>query len=373
MASTYKRNDTYYAKFYDANQNPKQKRFSLKTTRKKIARRLLTDLERAYEAGEFSPWADGKKGDPFNYDAPDITPVALEELIDLFCQRKQSQGRSERTIENYKGVWNRFMERAGKGTLTPDLRPSTIASFCYETDVSQATRHMRFRHVRAIIRWGAANDYFDSNPVEKVDPPKEANKLPTPVRPDELRRIIDSIKKDYREKRAAERCRPRQIVWAIPVIRFAFYTGLRATEIGKLRWRDVDLEQETIFLREQKSGEQSYVPLIESAREVLQHVGTDRKPHGYVFNSPNGPEDRDPRFFAQRASRRFSKARKDAELDRNVTFHDLRGGFATQLASNGASAHVIKKALRHADLTMALKYIDVAGQTVKHEVEAAFS
>lgn len=375
MASLYKRsNGTYYASFYSNNQSPNQKRFSLKTTRKKIARRLLTDLERAYEAGKFSPWADGKKGDPFGYDAPDVTPVALEELINRFCEVKQSQGRSERTIESYRGVWRRFMERAGKDTSTTDLRPSKIAAFCYEADVSQATRHKRFRHLRGVLNWATDNEFSDTNPIEEVDPPKQVNKLPTPVRAEELEKIVDTIKQEYRKKRRKGKCQPGQIIWTIPVFRFSFYTGLRASELGRLKWRDVDFERGQIFIGEQKNNEESYVPLIAPALEVLRHVGTDRKPNNFVFNTADGhPSERNPRWFGLNASRWFKRAREKAKIDRDITLHSLRAGFATQLAENGASAHVIRSAMRHSTLSMALKYIDVAQKTLKDEVEAAFS
>jgi integrase len=376
MASLYQReNGTYYASFYSNNQSPKQKRFSLKTTRKKIARRLLTDLERAYEAGEFSPWTDGKKGDPFRYDEPDVTPVPLDELIERFCERKESQGRSERTVESYRGVWRRFMKRAGEDTLTKELRPSKIAAFCYEADVSQSTRHKRFRHVRAVVNWGEENGYFEGNPVEDVDPPKEAKKVPTPVRPDELRQICEAIRRIYREKRQDGHCRPREIIWTIPLYRFAYFSGLRSSELARLRWKDIDEEEGQIFIGEEQKGKrETYVPLIREARKVLRYVGTERTPNNYVFKTPNGdPAERSERCFADTASRWFCAARKKAGIERRITLHSLRAGFATRLAENGASAHVIRKAMRHATIQTAMKYIDVAGRTVKDEVEAAFN
>lgn len=52
MASLYERsNGTYYASFYNEQRSPQQNRFSLKTRRKRVARRLLTDLKWAYEDG----------------------------------------------------------------------------------------------------------------------------------------------------------------------------------------------------------------------------------------------------------------------------------------------------------------------------------
>jgi integrase len=178
----------------------------------------------------------------------------------------------------------------------------------------------------------------------------------------------------YREKRRQGKCRPREIIWTIPMFRFSAFTGLRLSELANLRWRDIDLSESALFIGKQKNGTQSYVPLIKKAQTVLRHVGTEREAGNFVFNTPNGhPSERTPKWFALSASKWFKRAREEAEIEREITFHDLRASFATQLAKNGASAHVIKKALRHSSLHVALKYVDVAQKTLKDEVESAFS
>jgi integrase len=379
MASLYQRNNgTYYASFYDSSKSPPQRRASLRTSRKKIARRHLTDLERAYEEGQFSPWLDGKAGDPFRYDDPDppsLTPIPLSALVERFCRMKEKQGRAARTIERYRGVWTRFLKTVDADTLTTELQAPAIHAFCYRTDLAQSTRCIRFALLNSALRWAADNDYLESNPADEVDPPKQENTLPTPVRPEELEKIIKAIGDIYREKRPRGNCNPREIIWTIPIFRFAMYSGLRASELANLRWRDLDLERKTIFIgAEQKSKKENFVPLIKPAREVLRYVGSERKPEHFVFKTPNGhPSERNARYFAQLMSTWFCKARRKAELSREVTFHDLRGGFASRLAEQGASAHVIRKALRHAGLEMALKYIDVAQNAVRDEMEEAFS
>ena len=63
MASLLNRNGTYYAQFYDAHRTPKKKRLSLRTKRKREARKRLVQLERDWERGTFDPWSD----DPRTY------------------------------------------------------------------------------------------------------------------------------------------------------------------------------------------------------------------------------------------------------------------------------------------------------------------
>ncbi|WP_263834264.1 tyrosine-type recombinase/integrase [Salinibacter sp.] len=93
----------------------------------------------------------------------------------------------------------------------------------------------------------------------------------------------------------------------------------------------------------------------------------------YVYHMPDGPiAQRNPENFGQVASRHFCQARRDSEIDRELTFHDLRAGFATVLADAGKSAHVIREAMRHSSLKMALKYVRVSRQRLHSEMESAF-
>jgi hypothetical protein len=57
MTSLVQRNGYYYARFHDVRCSPKQKRLSLRTTRKREARHLLSTREQDVGDGVFDPWA----------------------------------------------------------------------------------------------------------------------------------------------------------------------------------------------------------------------------------------------------------------------------------------------------------------------------
>ena len=58
MASLIERDDLYYTEFYDNYRSPIRKRFSLKTKRKRTARKLLVKFEDDYLLDKFDPWSD---------------------------------------------------------------------------------------------------------------------------------------------------------------------------------------------------------------------------------------------------------------------------------------------------------------------------
>lgn len=359
MASLYERsNGTLYANFRHEGERT---RFSLKTKDKTEARRKLAELEDACRKGAFNPNTD----DPWDYDNNSV-PLTCDSAIEKFAAEKERQGRAERTVGTYRSVWGRFMDRVGGETKLSDLTVGDLHDYIHDRSVSDSTQHKRWRHVRAVLKWA------DCDIVENVDSPQRPDKLPTPVRKDDLSAVIDALKEDYREKRRKRQCQPGQMIWAVAVFRFTFLTGLRSSEIGRLKWKHIDRDRGLIRIERQKNGRQQTIPLISKAADVLNNAPRPRGPECYVFRAPGGPlRERNAESFGRTCSRTFCNARKESDVE-GKTFHDLRAGFATALADAGMSAHKLKDAMRHADLSTALKYVKVSRQNLRSEMEGAF-
>ena len=368
MASIFDRSGNYYAQFYDSDRSPKRKRFSLRTSNRKEARRRLTDFERAYDTGEFDPWHD----DPFSSgtdEEEDQGPETVGEAIETFCEAKKEQGRTESTIRNYRKQWRLFRRRVGSETRLDNLKPGDVRSFVYDSEVKATTGANRYRHIGAVLRWTGHESVIDA-----VEKPKTGEKLPKALRQDELRSICLEAVKDYRQKRHKGHCRPREVLWIVPAIRFAYFTGLRGQELARVRWSHVDLERHQLTIYRQKNGDESTVPLIEPARKILRCLYDGEKGNTFVFRSPGcDPEKRSARRFREHLSRKFAEWRDEAGVRSELTLHSTRHGFATRLAENGASAVAIKSALRHSNLSTSMKYIHMAGKQLQSEVEAAFA
>lgn len=363
MASLLDRNGTWYCQFHDSDRTPSRKRFSLRTKQKRKARRKLTELEDAYEENrDFDPWAGD---DPFDYESSD-GPQTLAQAIDEFVAEKERQGRADRTIGSYEQVWGLFTNQVGEETELSDLSARDVEDFIHDRSVSESTRHNRWRHVRAVLKW------TDAEVVNAVNPPKEPDKLPTPVRRDDLANLTEALKKDYREKRRKRNCQPGQIIWCVPLFRFVFYSGLRASEVARLKWKHIDRERGLIRITEQKNGREQTIPLISKAADTLDNAPRPREPEMYVFRSPTGPTTkRSEDTFADHISRTFCKARRKAEIGKK-TLHDLRAGYATALADAGLSSHQIKEACRHQSISTSEKYVRVSRTKLRRDMEEAF-
>ena len=141
---------------------------------------------------------------------------------------------------------------------------------------------------------------------------------------------------------------------------------MRRGEILKLKWRDVDLSQRVIFVREAKSGISRYLPISD---ELLEDLGSQhsRSGSGYVFPSHlprRNPAHRsgEPNEPYTDIKNAFRQALKKAGID-EFRFHDLRHTFASYLVMNGADLNVVRELLGHRTLAMTLRYAHLAPRT----------
>jgi integrase len=295
-------------------------------------------------------------------------PSTVSEAIDDFCAAKERQGRTESTIRNYRKQWRLFRRRVGAETQLDNLEAGDVRSFVYDSDVKATTGANRYRHVGAVLRWTGHESVVDA-----VEKPRTGEKLPKALRPDELCSICRKAVEDYKAKRQSGQCRPREIVWIVPALRFAYMTGLRGSELARVRWRHVDLDRQQLTIRKQKSGNESTIPLVEPARELLRALYDREDGDTFIFRSPGcDPEERSARRFREHVSRKFAAWRDKAGVRSELTLHSTRHGFATRLAENGASAVTIKQAMRHASVQTSMKYVHMANEQLQSEIESAF-
>jgi site-specific recombinase XerD len=69
----------------------------------------------------------------------------------------------------------------------------------------------------------------------------------------------------------------------------------------------------------------------------------------------------------------FTRYRVEAGIDRPITFHSLRHSFCTMLAEAGKSAIVIKEAARHADVSTSMRYVHIANNHLRAEIDDVFA
>ncbi len=148
---------------------------------------------------------------------------------------------------------------------------------------------------------------------------------------------------------------------ALEIIVLLAVTGARRSEIVNLQWQDIDLARGCIRLRDSKTGKK-VVPLALFALELLGTRSRSASPYVFPATSGEGPFQGLPKIWRT--------VRRRAGLD-DVRLHDLRHGFASVAASQGAPLTHIGKALGHRELRTTARYAHLAHDPVQHVVERA--
>ena len=180
------------------------------------------------------------------------------------------------------------------------------------------------------IDWG---DYNLAHPMRRIKLFKENNARDRYLREGEIEALLKVCQEPLRS-----------------VVILALNTGLRQSEIRKIKFEDINLELDQLRVPDQKNGKKSYIPLNKGAREVLMQLET--KPG--LFN------------YDWRTS--WRAAVKAAKIT-DFKFHDLRHTAGTYMLAACKNLTTVQRILRHSDPRMTQRY----AHTMETQMNAAVS
>lgn len=361
-----KKKGRWYARFYDKWRSPKRKEIPLRTTRKDVARRRLTKLEKEWEDGIFDPWNPDAGGEVLSLDAG--VDRFLESREHLRPDSQKGYTSALKTLTNRLPA-SIMLRDVSSDHLKPIVHDKRISKRT-EKRISPSTQAYRYRHLRTFFNWAVELQLLPSSPLDDVPAPKTGRRVPEHLTLEQAERLLRCINNDVKLKRQKNQVRGRQVVWLKDLILLAINTGMRIGELCSLRWRDVDLDEGLFNVRNYndgdrdafltKSGQERPVPISFQAREVLEEIAERRGRSGYVLRGAKGG-----RLNKQYASKRFKHYVRKAKLPENITFHSLRHTCASWMVQEGKPLAMVQAILGHSDIQVTQKYAHHAPDALK--------
>lgn len=154
------------------------------------------------------------------------------------------------------------------------------------------------------------------------------------------------------------------------ILSVAYGAGLRASEVTKLRVRDIDSERMLLRVECGKGGRHRNAMLAQDLLVLLREwwrIGRQQgvmHADGWLFP---GQHYLKPICYRQ-VHRIAAEAARMAGITKRVGPHTLRHSFATHLLEDGVDIRIIQVLLGHAQLTTTSLYTRVATRTVKNVV-----
>ncbi len=197
--------------------------------------------------------------------------------------------------------------------------------------------------------------YIGVNPAAKFDElKKEDNRRMRFLSEEDLNNLLEELKKHSYS------------VYLMALI--SADCGLRAGEIFKLTWADIDIKERLLFLRDTKNGNNRHAYMSKRVQEELSKLNQGEG-NQLLFSSRDGEQ-------IKHISRTFERAVKTIGLNKGITdrkqkivFHSLRHTYASRLVDKGVSIYEVKELLGHKDIKMTMRYSHLDKERLRKSVQ----
>lgn len=225
------------------------------------------------------------------------------------------------------------------------------------------SQHERLSPLKAFFKWATRSRHVLYNPASELTLPKIGRRLPRHVLTAPEAELVISMPDVTRAVGVRDRA----------ILETFYSTGIRRTELTKLRLLDMDLERGTVFIREGKGKKDRMIPIGERACQWVEKYVLDIRPAfvmepdcGALFLSryENGSLHPD---YVTTIVREYVQA---AGIGKVGSCHLFRHAMATLMLENGADIRFIQAMLGHADLGTTEIYTQVSIKKLKqvHEM-----
>lgn len=279
--------------------------------------------------------------------------ATLETLLPRYRSALVARGHRPRGIDRYLDQLRAFVTYLDADATMADVTTASITA--YQEDFarrcSPGTVGNALTVIRSFCRWAIRVGHRTDDPTLSIQWPRRTKPSPRALKQSELQKLFVALT-SYSQLSPYHEFMLRRNRRAIFLMLFA---GLRISEAAALRWREVDLDDGALFVRQGKGGKDRCVPLHPHLLDELRAAPT----HYRGFAVAGGKDDQplSPKSMAHIFEIWLPKR------GLRISAHQLRHTFATELLRNKADLRHIQELLGHESLetTQAYLAVDVEG------------
>ncbi|EHI48346.1 site-specific recombinase XerD [SAR116 cluster alpha proteobacterium HIMB100] len=137
------------------------------------------------------------------------------------------------------------------------------------------------------------------------------------------------------------------------IVLFALETGMRRSEIANLKWPDINLNEQLVYVSETKNGYARHVPLSSRSIDAIQHMDGNNE---YVFG------------MSSNAIRLAWQRLKNLQQIEGVRFHDLRHEAISGMFERGLTMAEVAMLSGHRTVSQLFRYAHADIQKVREKL-----
>ncbi len=277
------------------------------------------------------------------YEIEKLKAMKLKELIRIFLETYSKPNKSSwRDDEIHLNRACSFFGDINISEVTP-LKVEEFKRWRLEGGVKRTTVNRNLQVLKTMfykaMEWGYSKD----NPIKKVKLYKEDNRRLRFLEREEIERLLNACSLHTRK-----------------TVVFALNTGMRRGEMLNLKWSDISLKNNLIYIHKTKTKTKRVIPMNSAVKRLLLNI-RERSTSEYIFCNEEGGQIKSLR-------KGFEKALNRAGIN-DFRWHDLRHSFASHLVMSGIDLNTVKELLGHKTIDMTLRYSHLSQDHKSRAVE----
>ncbi len=228
-------------------------------------------------------------------------------------------------------------------------------------NVSKATVNKDLTVLKAALNIALRFNWIKENPANNVKKVIISEKERLCFEPEQIKLILNNIQNETFKN----------------LVTFALYTGCRLNEVINIQWRDIDLNQRLITIRNKadfktKTGKIRQIPISDNLLILLKSLMFSKgnkkivnliNPDRYLFCCVTGYK-----YSGGYASAYFKNILKKLNFHNKYHFHCLRHTFITQLIKAGVNVNYVKEIAGHSNIQTTMNYLHLSSDDLKEAV-----
>ncbi len=304
----------------------------------------------------FDRWINEQKAGRYGIHQPQFRPVILKEIVPKYLSEKKERV-SERYFKYEESTWKKIiMPFFGDDSLIGSISEECIEEYLRtrkEKGLSASAINHELQWIDLLFKYAIRKKWLPDYLKPTV------RKLP-------LKKTLPNVLKSPKDFITLLEAAKNQSTHMYYLISFALYTGMRAGEILKLDWEDIDLSNASLIVRDPKNKHDRIVYLTKTLCSILEETTTGKRTGPIIKNPQTGNR-------LQEYKKAWKTIREKAGIpttgSNRIRFHDLRHSFATINHANGVDIKIIKDLIGHKKIDSTLIYTHLVDQVQKDAIE----
>lgn len=256
------------------------------------------------------------------------TDRRIQKISEYFERHLRIRNYSPRTIKTYKNIladFARFFNRP-----LPEIASEEICVYLDHLIQKRKVSASRIAQAVSALKFLYGKLYDRKDVVTRLDYPRRDKKLPNVIDYEDVIAILNAVDS------------PRNRL----MFELMYGSGLRVSEVARIRVCDVDLNSLTLCVRMGKGRKDRVTMFSQKSMETLKKLTSNKSAEDFLFDGQTIGAPISPRTIQHL----FIQALNKSGIRKKASCHTLRHSFATHLMESGTALPYIKDLLGHKDI-----------------------